>query len=667
MSCQPQYPRAGFLGTAAAGLLLAFNVMGADTASAPIPLLMAPAALADTQRQQHTPLPDRVSEALAAAQRFRMVQINPQALTPDTLTKGSSLYLGLFDDVHLWAVIDRVATDINGVRSVRGRIQDSEHGTVLLSIKDGRILATISLPERQQEYIISDFGQKVGHVVQDIDPDLKGVLESGPALLPPDLPAQQKALQNRPGASADTPATIDLMIVYTPAARQWASSNATSIQHVIDQTMQRNQLALDNSQLGITMNLVHAAEINYTESGDSGTDLYRLTFHAGYDPWGYESTPRYMEEVQAWRDTYGADVVTLLAKVEDTGGLGWLLNTEQGRPQLAFNLNRVQQAHWTYTVIHEIGHNMGAHHHKAQNFQPGPGLYPYSGGWRWTGQDNARYCSIMTYESGSYFSDGRDHVRVPYFSSPNISYQGVATGQATNGDNARTLMNTKAIVAAYRNASVTLPAAPSNLTATASSPTQVKLSWKDNSNNETGFKIERQIGAQGVWTQIATSATNTTGYANTGLTAGQSYRYRVRATNSAGNSAYSNVVAITPQAVSRPDFVVTAITLTPANPAPNTLFSATVTIRNQGTAAGNGGWLDVWTHRATAATCGVEGNQYKAVGTLAVGQVKTLSFSGLRAARAAGTKTFRAYVDSFCRVTELNEGNNQAVKGYQVK
>ncbi|TCT24002.1 M12 family metallo-peptidase [Thiobaca trueperi] len=664
MSCQPQHPRAGLVSLAAAGLLLAFNVMGADTASSPIPLLMAPAALAD----QNAPLPDRVSEALAAAQRFRMVQINPQALTPDSLTKGSSLYLGLFDDVHLWAVIDRVATDINGVRSVRGRIQDSEHGTVLLSIKDGRILATISLPERQQEYIISDFGQKVGHVVQDVDPDLKDVLESGPDLLPPDLPAQKKALQNRPDASADTPATIDLMIVYTPAARQWANSSATSIQHVIDQTMQRNQLALDNSQLGITMNLVHTAEINYTESGDSGTDLYRLTFHAEYDPWGMEGTPRYMEEVHAWRDTYGADVVSLLARVEDTGGLGWQLNTEQGWQQLAFNLNRVQQAHNTYTVIHEIGHNMGAHHHKAQNFQPGPGLYSYSGGWRWTGQDSARYCSIMTYESGSYFSDGRDHVRVPYFSSPNISYQGVATGQATDGDNARTLMNTKATVAAYRVSSATPPpAVPSDLTATAASATAINLSWTDNSDNETGFKIERKTGTNGSWSQIATTAANATSHTNTGLTAGQTYLYRVRATNSAGNSAYSNVVTITPQAVKRADFVVTAITLTPANPAPNTLFSATVTVKNQGTAAGDGGWLDVWTHRAAAATCGVEGNQYKTVGTLAVGQVKTLTFSGLRAARAAGAKTFRAYVDSFCRVTELNDGNNQAIRSYQVQ
>jgi len=35
------------------------------------------------------------------------------------------------------------------------------------------------------------------------------------------------------------------------------------------------------------------------------------------------------------------------------------------------------------------------------------------------------------------------------------------------------------------------PAAPSGLSATAVAKTQINLSWTDNANNETGFKIER--------------------------------------------------------------------------------------------------------------------------------------------------------------------------------
>lgn len=54
-------------------------------------------------------LPEHVSSELNRARRLRAVQINPEAIG---LMTGDTLYLGLFDDVHLWAVIDRVATDI---------------------------------------------------------------------------------------------------------------------------------------------------------------------------------------------------------------------------------------------------------------------------------------------------------------------------------------------------------------------------------------------------------------------------------------------------------------------------------------------------------------------------------------------------------------------------
>jgi titin len=88
------------------------------------------------------------------------------------------------------------------------------------------------------------------------------------------------------------------------------------------------------------------------------------------------------------------------------------------------------------------------------------------------------------------------------------------------------------------------PAAPSALTATAVSSNRVDLSWTDNAGNETGFLIERS--PDGInFTQIATVGANVTTYSNTGLTASTTYYYRVRATNSAGNSAYSNTANAT--------------------------------------------------------------------------------------------------------------------------
>ena len=85
----------------------------------------------------------------------------------------------------------------------------------------------------------------------------------------------------------------------------------------------------------------------------------------------------------------------------------------------------------------------------------------------------------------------------------------------------------------------TPPAAPSNLTASSPRKKVIDIAWTDNSANETGFKIER--GTDGVnFAQIATVNVNVTTYRNTGLAAGTRYYYRVRATNGAGDSAYSN-------------------------------------------------------------------------------------------------------------------------------
>ncbi len=90
-----------------------------------------------------------------------------------------------------------------------------------------------------------------------------------------------------------------------------------------------------------------------------------------------------------------------------------------------------------------------------------------------------------------------------------------------------------------------VPVAPSSLTATAASSSQINLSWTDNSTNETGFKIERKTGSGGTWSQIATVGAGVTSYSNTGLSAFTTYYYRVRATNSAGDSAYSNEASAT--------------------------------------------------------------------------------------------------------------------------
>lgn len=87
-----------------------------------------------------------------------------------------------------------------------------------------------------------------------------------------------------------------------------------------------------------------------------------------------------------------------------------------------------------------------------------------------------------------------------------------------------------------------VPAGPGNLTVKALSETEIDITWKDNSANETGFEIERSTNGT-TYEVIATVAANATGYKNTGLIAGGGYYYRVSATSLIGNSVYSNVAA----------------------------------------------------------------------------------------------------------------------------
>ena len=93
-------------------------------------------------------------------------------------------------------------------------------------------------------------------------------------------------------------------------------------------------------------------------------------------------------------------------------------------------------------------------------------------------------------------------------------------------------------------------AAPTNLVATANSTSlQAVLTWVDNAANETGYTVER-ASADGVYSSIATLGANVVTYTNTGLTAGNTYTYRVKANANAVSSDYSNVATAVIEAAS---------------------------------------------------------------------------------------------------------------------
>ena len=87
---------------------------------------------------------------------------------------------------------------------------------------------------------------------------------------------------------------------------------------------------------------------------------------------------------------------------------------------------------------------------------------------------------------------------------------------------------------------------PSGLTASPVSRSGVDLSWQDNSDSETGFRVQRRQGRSGNWVQAGLAAENATTFSDSGLLQGTLYRYRVQAFNDSQSSSFSNeVVAVT--------------------------------------------------------------------------------------------------------------------------
>ncbi len=93
------------------------------------------------------------------------------------------------------------------------------------------------------------------------------------------------------------------------------------------------------------------------------------------------------------------------------------------------------------------------------------------------------------------------------------------------------------------------PSAASDVTlAQADDSTDVRITWSDNSNDETGFRVERQEDS-GSFNNLVTLDANTVEYTDTTTEADVSYSYRVIAFNDSGDASASNTATITVEAV----------------------------------------------------------------------------------------------------------------------
>ncbi|MEA4925668.1 MAG: fibronectin type III domain-containing protein [Syntrophomonadaceae bacterium] len=94
------------------------------------------------------------------------------------------------------------------------------------------------------------------------------------------------------------------------------------------------------------------------------------------------------------------------------------------------------------------------------------------------------------------------------------------------------------------------PAAPVNLSASASSSSNIVLNWEDKSGSESGFKIERKNS--GNFEQIATVAADIKTFQDLNLDPATTYTYRVKAYNGFGDSSYTDEAAAQTDSVDDP-------------------------------------------------------------------------------------------------------------------
>ena len=399
------------------------------------------------------------------SKRARHISFNDELRSINISNIGDNIVLDIFNDKNYNSVIENVSTDINGTKTIVVKITNFDYAYCFINISDDAISMNIDVPELNEKYITRINPLNNANYLLQLDETNLDILEGGPSVILDELQETPNQLtpdfinddsQQRENVSpeninlklgVDDAATINVMIVYSPAAAAWANTNEGSINNTIADAMTKANLASTNSNLGITYNLVYSGQVTYTEV-DASSDLSALRTNGDGE----------MDNVHTLRNSNLADMVVMFTKEDEFGGLGYVLQNRYGREDLAFCINRVQQVSGTYTMIHEMGHNMGASHHAQQNYQEGPTEWndwaenTWTAGWRWTGSDAGKYCDLMTYENGSYFADGVTHTRTPYFSNPNINYSSQPTGHASLGDNARTLRETKHCVANYRSA-----------------------------------------------------------------------------------------------------------------------------------------------------------------------------------------------------------------------
>ncbi len=221
-----------------------------------------------------------------------------------------------------------------------------------------------------------------------------------------------------PIASPDTNDILDVIVVYTQAARSANGGTATMNANVDAQIALTNTIYA-NSVVTQRLRLVHKGEVDYTEV-DMDTDLPRVA----------STNDGILDEVPILRDIYQADFVSLWGVYVDYCGLGYLMVTESSTfAGSAYNVTASPSCTGagSYTFAHELGHNMGLRHDNFVDNGTNTVTAEIGGGSKTSFYSHGYYDLVNRFRTVMSYNDacvngGFNCTRIPHFSNPNISY-----------------------------------------------------------------------------------------------------------------------------------------------------------------------------------------------------------------------------------------------------